>query len=74
MPAHLVDMPRASTPLQSPSAPTHYFTLATAPDIKSRTLVDTWQNEGMDDFRMVWTAHDRDVRAVNPNDLLQASV
>jgi len=72
LPAHLVDMPRPSTPLQSPSSSTHYSTLATEPDIKSPALIDTWQNEGMTNCMMAWT--DQDAGTVNPKDLLRASV
>lgn len=69
-----MDMLRASIPLQSLSASTHYSTLATEPDIKSLALVDTWQNEGMTNCMMAWTAHDQGARTANPRDLLRASV
>jgi hypothetical protein len=74
LPAHLVDVPRASTPLQFPSASTHYSTLATEPDIKPPALVDTWQNEGMTNCIMAWTAHGQGAGTINPKDLFQASV
>jgi hypothetical protein len=72
--AHLVDMPRASTPLQFPSASTHYSTLATEPNINSPALVDTWQNEGMTNGMTAWTAHDQGAGTVNPKDLFPSIV
>jgi hypothetical protein len=72
--AHLVDVPRASTPPQFPSASTHYSTLATEPDIKPPAVADTWQNEGMTDCMTAWTAHDQGAGTINPKDLFQASV
>ncbi|KAH0563165.1 hypothetical protein GP486_002273 [Trichoglossum hirsutum] len=74
LPAHLVDVPRASTPLQFPSDSTHYSALATEPDKKSPALVNTWQNEGMTSCMMAWTAHDQSAGTFNPQDLFQASV
>lgn len=74
LPAHLVDMPRASTPLQFPSASTHYSTLATEPDIKPEALANTGQNEGMTNCMMAWTAHDQGARTINPQDLFHTSV
>ncbi len=47
---------------------------AIEPDVKSRAFVDTWQNEGMTDYMMAWTAHDQDAGTVNLRDLFQASV
>ena len=47
---------------------------STKPDIKSPALVDTWQNEGMANCMMAWTAHDQGAGTVNPKDLFQASV
>jgi hypothetical protein len=73
LPAHIVDMPRASTPLQFPGASTHYSTLA-EPDIKPRALTDNWQNEGMTNYMMAWTSHDQGAGTINPKDLFQASV
>jgi hypothetical protein len=56
------------------SASTTYSILATQPDIKSPALVDTWQNEGMTNCMMAWTAHDQGARTVSPKDLFRASV
>jgi hypothetical protein len=74
IPAHLVDVPPASTPLPFPSASTHYSTLATEPDIKPPALVDTWQDEGMTNCIMAWTAHNQGAGTINPKDLFQTSV
>jgi hypothetical protein len=74
LPAPLVDVLRASTPLPFPSASTHYFTLATEPDIKTPALVNTWQNEGMTNCIIAWTAHDQGAEKINPKDFFQASV
>jgi hypothetical protein len=71
LPAHLVDMPRASTPLQFPSASTHYSTLAIEPDIKPRALANTWQNEGMTNCMISSTAHDQGSGTINPKHLFQ---
>jgi hypothetical protein len=72
--AHPIDIPRASTPLQSPSAATHLSTLATEFDMGSQSLVNIWQDGGMSNSRKTWTAHDRDASTVDPKDLLRAPV
>ena len=72
--AQLVDTPRASTPLQFPSASTLYSTLVTEPDIKPTALVDAWRDEGMPNCTMTWTAYDQGAGTVCPKDLFQASV
>ena len=64
--AHLADMPRASTPLQSLNVSAHYSTLATEPDIKPAALVDTWQNEGTTNGMMAWPTYDQDAGRVDP--------
>jgi len=63
-------------PQNTPSvaSTSHYSTLATEPDIKSSALIDAWQNEGMTNCMMAWTAHDQGAGIVNPKDLFQASV
>jgi hypothetical protein len=58
----------------SVASTSHYSTLATEPDIKSPALVDTWQNEGMTNCLMAWTAHDQGPGTVSPKDLFRASV
>ena len=70
LPGHLVDVPRASTPLPFPSA----STLATEPDIKPLPLANTWQNEGMTNCMMAWAAHKQGAGTINPKDLFRTSV
>jgi hypothetical protein len=63
------------SPRITPSiASTNCSTLATEPDIKSPALVDAWQDEGMTNCIMAWTAHGEGAGTINPKDLLQASV
>jgi hypothetical protein len=69
--AHLVDMQRASTPLQSPSASSHYFALPPESHTKFHSQVDTWQNGSMSDSRRTWSAYGQDT--VNPKDLVRIS-
>ena len=45
---------------------THYSAVATEHDIKSPALVDTWQNEGMTNCMMAWTAHDQAPEQIIP--------
>ncbi|KFZ17689.1 hypothetical protein V501_01605 [Pseudogymnoascus sp. VKM F-4519 (FW-2642)] len=59
--AHLVDMPRASTPLPNLNKSTNHSSLASKLDIK-QPAVDIWQDRGMSDSRKTWNAHGQDNR------------
>ncbi|OBT54043.1 hypothetical protein VE04_07614 [Pseudogymnoascus sp. 24MN13] len=68
--AHLVDMPRASTPLQNLNKSTNHSPLASELHIK-QPAVNIWQDTGMPDLGKIWNAHGQENRTVNPRDLLQ---
>ncbi|KFZ16874.1 hypothetical protein V501_02027 [Pseudogymnoascus sp. VKM F-4519 (FW-2642)] len=71
--AHLVDMPRASTPLQNLNKSTNNSPLASELHIK-QPAVNIWQDTGMPDLGKIWNAHGQENRTVNPRDLLQTPV
>ena len=70
---YLIDMPRASTPLQNLNKSTNHSPLASELHIK-QPAVNTWQDAGMPDLGKIWNAHDQENRTVNPRDLLQTPV
>ena len=71
--AHLVDIPRASTPLPNPNKSTNHSPLASELH-KKQPAVNIWQDRGMPDLGKIWNAHGQETRTVNPRDLLQTPV
>ena len=71
--AHLVNMPRASTPLPNLYKSTNHSPLASELHIK-QPAVNIWQDAGMPDLGKIWNAHGQENRTVNPRDLAQTPV
>lgn len=71
--AHLVDIPRASTPLQNINKSANYSSLSSDLHI-DQPAINIWHDAGMPDLGKIWNAHGQEDRTVNPRDLLQTPV